>query len=130
MLYLDRLPCVSGTHLVAGMSEHEERDKYERREKNGHDRQALLVGHIVTGFLHPFPDFPLGPVPHLIIEGRHEVADFLFYTHWDNVRFVVIKSLFSKIVRPSIMKPLGLSSEREVLTSRQLVISDLSVTLL
>ena len=30
MLYLDRLPSVAGTHLVAGVSEHEEGSEDER----------------------------------------------------------------------------------------------------
>lgn len=67
MLYLDCLPCMAGAHLVAGIPEHKEGDEDERREKHGNDREALFVGHIVTGFFHPFFDFPFRSVPHLII---------------------------------------------------------------
>ena len=67
MLYLDILPSMTGAHLVAGVPEHEEGDEDERREKNGNDREALFMGHIFTGFFHPFFDFSFRAVPHLII---------------------------------------------------------------
>lgn len=54
-------------HLVAGVTEYEEGYQDEGREQYGHYREALFVGHIVAGFLDPLFDFPLGPVPHLII---------------------------------------------------------------
>ena len=67
MLYLDSLPSMAGTHLVASVTEHEEGDEDERREKYDNYREALLVRHIVTGLFHPFFDFPFRTVPHLII---------------------------------------------------------------
>ena len=67
MLYLDSLPSMAGAHLVTGVTEHEEGDEDERREKYGNYREALFMGHIFTGFFHPFFDFPFRAVPHLII---------------------------------------------------------------
>lgn len=67
MLYLDSLAGVSGSHLVAGVTEYEEGYEDKRREKHGYNRKALTVGHLVAGFLYPLTDFTLGPVPHLII---------------------------------------------------------------
>jgi hypothetical protein len=67
MLYFDSLPSMSGSHLVAGVTEYEEGNQDEGREQYGHYREALFVGHIVAGFLDPLFDFPLGVVPHLII---------------------------------------------------------------
>ena len=67
MLDFDRLPGVSGSHLVAGMTEYEEGYQDESREKHGHYRQALFVGHIVADLTDFGGQFPLGPVPHLII---------------------------------------------------------------
>lgn len=69
MLYFDSLPSVSGSHLVAGVTEYEEGNQDECREQYGHDRKPLFVGHIVAGFLDPLFNFPLRPVPHLFIKG-------------------------------------------------------------
>lgn len=67
MLYFYSLPSVSGSHLVAGMTEYEEGYQDESREQHGHHRQTLFVGHIVADLFQPLSDFPLGAVPHLII---------------------------------------------------------------
>ncbi len=67
MLYLDRLPSMTGAHLVAGVPEHEEGNEDESREKHGNYRKTLFMGNILTGFFHPFFDFPFRAVPHLII---------------------------------------------------------------
>lgn len=67
MLYLDSLPSVTGTHLIAGMTEDEEGNQDESREQHGHYRQALFVGHIVADLFQPLSDFPFRAVPHLII---------------------------------------------------------------
>ena len=67
MLYLDSLAGVSGSHLVAGVTEYEEGYEDKRREKQGYNRKTLTVGHLVAGFLYPLTDSSLWPVPHLII---------------------------------------------------------------
>ena len=55
------------SHLVTGVTEYEEGNQDESREKYGHYRQTLFVGHIVADLFQPLSDFPLGAVPHLII---------------------------------------------------------------
>ena len=67
MLYFDSLPSVSGSHLVAGVTEYEEGNQDESREKYGHYRQALFVGHIVADFTDSGCKSPFRAVPHLII---------------------------------------------------------------
>ena len=67
MLYLDSLAGVSGSHFVAGVTEYEEGYEDKSRQKHGYNRKALAVGHLVAGFLYALTDFPLWPVPHLII---------------------------------------------------------------
>lgn len=67
MLYLDSLPGMAGTHLIASVTEYEEGYQDESREKHGHYRQALFVGHIVADLFQPLSDFPFRDVPHLII---------------------------------------------------------------
>ena len=67
MLYLDSLPSMAGAHLVAGMTEHEEGNEDERREKNGNYSKALFMGHIVTDLTDFGGQSPLRTVPHLII---------------------------------------------------------------
>lgn len=67
MLYLDSLPCMAGTHLVAGVTEHEEGDEDERREKHCNDCQALFMGHIVADLTDFGGQSSFRSVPHLII---------------------------------------------------------------
>nr|WP_289393417.1 hypothetical protein [uncultured Duncaniella sp.] len=67
MLYLDSLTSVAGSHLVTGVTENEEGDQDESREKHGHYRKALFVGHIVADLFQPLSDFTFWAVPHLII---------------------------------------------------------------
>jgi len=67
MLYLDRLPGMTGPHLVTGMTEDEEGNQDESREQHGHYRQALFVGHIVAEPTDFGGQSPFGAVPHLII---------------------------------------------------------------
>lgn len=55
------------SHLVAGMTEYEEGNQDESREKHGHYRKALFVGHIVADLSDFGGQSPLGVVPHLII---------------------------------------------------------------
>nr|WP_289189249.1 hypothetical protein [Xylanibacter rodentium] len=55
------------SHLVAGVTEDEEGNQYECREKPGHDHKALFMGHIVTDFADSGGKSPLRSVPHLII---------------------------------------------------------------
>lgn len=55
------------THLVAGVTEYEEGNQYECREKHGHDHQALFMGYIVTDLADSGYKSPLRPVPHLIM---------------------------------------------------------------
>lgn len=55
------------THLVTGVTEHEESGKYESRQEYCHDHQPLVTGQVIARL----PDFvgksPLRCVPHLII---------------------------------------------------------------
>lgn len=67
MLDLNRLPGVSGSHLVASVTEYEEGNQDESREQHGHYCQALFVGHIVADLSDFGGQSPLGAVPHLII---------------------------------------------------------------
>ena len=67
MLYLDSLPSVAGSHLVAGVTEYEEGNQDESREQHGDDRQALFVGNIVADPTDFGGQSPLRAVPHLII---------------------------------------------------------------
>lgn len=55
------------SHLVAGVTEYEEGNQDESREKHGHYREALLVGHLVADLFQSLSDFPFRAVPHLII---------------------------------------------------------------
>lgn len=67
MLYLDCLSSMAGAHLVASMTEHEEGDEDERREKYGNYREALFVWHIVADLTDFGGQSPFRAVPHLII---------------------------------------------------------------
>lgn len=67
MLYLDSLPGVAGSHLVAGMTENEEGNQDKSREKHGHYHEALFVGHIVADLSDFGGQSPFRTVPHLII---------------------------------------------------------------
>lgn len=55
------------SHLVAGVTEDEEGNQYECREKYGHDHKALFLGHIVTDLMDSGCKLPFRAVPHLII---------------------------------------------------------------
>lgn len=65
--HLNPAQCLTQPYAVAGVTEHEEGNQYESREKHGDNREALLVGHIVADLSDSGGQFPLGPVPHLII---------------------------------------------------------------
>lgn len=55
------------SHPVAGVTEDEEGNQYECREKHGHDHQALFMGHIVADLADSGGKSPFRAVPHLII---------------------------------------------------------------
>ena len=55
------------SHPVAGVTEDEEGNQYECREKHGHDHQALFMGHIVADLADSGCKSPFRTMPHLII---------------------------------------------------------------
>lgn len=73
---------------------------------------------------HPLPfRQPVAEQPQPAVRPFQKISLFLH-------RSILLKSLFSNITRCSMMNPFGLSSEREVFWSSQLVTSERSVTLL
>ena len=85
-----------------------------------------LRGRSSHAFLILAASRPFGVCHTLLYKGDTMFLIFSFI----EIKYVWWLSNHLDIVSPSIMKPLGLSSERPVLTRRQSVTSDLSVTLL
>ena len=74
--------------------------------------------------LRTFLNFPLGVCHTLLYMVSRTFDKTLTY------RLIVEMSLFSRMLKPSIIKPLGLSSDLDELVSLQVVIRLRSVTLL
>ena len=75
---------------------------------------------------HDLPLFPCQAVAEQPDTAVHTSQVFFFFSH----RSVLLISLFSRMVNCSMMNPFGLSSERPVFWSEQVVTKLRSVTLL
>ena len=69
MLYIHKTAGVTQPDLIAGMTEHEEGDKYEGAEHDAHDHQPLFVRKTVAQVPQSGRELPLRGAPHLIIYG-------------------------------------------------------------
>ena len=93
--------------------------------------RRCLGGISFTGLFHPFFDFPLsGRATPYYMGGATRGCGFSVLLIWTMLFVVVIKSFVFQNRQTLDQNALGISSERPVLTRRQFVISDLSVTCL
>ncbi len=121
-------------NTVTGVAKNVERRQHEDGKCNSHHAKTLFMVESVTLVFEPHFHAALGDM-HRFVQGMaHTLGNNFHFSHYDLdlviYRFTVLISLFSRIVKPSIVNPLGLSSERDELSSLHTVTNVRSVTLL